>query len=838
MIGKRLEAALTSAVETVRGHNHEFLTLEHVLYGILKEEKGRALLTGVGVNVRELRDRIEDFFATHLEPLPAGTRTEVVQTLGVQRVLQRALRQMQSSGKPSVEIGDVLAAMLEESDSYAAYFLKEQGITRLAVLEYISHHYPGDDGPRLRNNGGAEGPGKGRKRETPGKERVEPGMDGEEGQQSALEAYCSDLTARAKAGSIDPLVGRVNELERCIQILARRRKNNPILVGEPGVGKTALAEGLALRVASGKVPDEFKNVRLFALDMGSLLAGTRYRGDFEARLKNVLAELRAIPGAILFIDEIHTIVGAGATSDGSMDASNILKPVLAEGAIRCMGSTTHEEFRNHFEKDRALSRRFQKVDIAEPSKEECLEILKGLKSRYESHHGVRYTPAALQAAVDLSARYLTERLLPDKAIDVIDETAAEVRLTAPLRAKNTPAKARTEKTGGKKAEPLSIGVADIERVIARMANMPPRTVSSSDRDRLRTLEQDLKQRIFGQDAAVEILSRAVLRSRAGFSQENRPSGCFLFYGPTGVGKTELAKSLAATLGVGFLRYDMSEYMEKHAVSRFIGAPPGYVGFDQGGLLTEAIRKTPYTVLLLDEVEKAHEDIFNVLLQVMDYATLTDNTGRKADFRNVVLIMTSNAGAREMDAKSIGFAGAGNAALTDAVSKGLKAVERIFSPEFRNRLDALVPFSGLAPETMAAIVDKFILELSAGLAERKVQLSLTGAARQRLAEKGFDPAFGARPLRRVIRTAIEDELARLILFGGLEKGGSVRVDAGPLPKPKAGAKVSERPEQSDAAALGLTLTVLSRAPKVPAARQDLMPKKRPAPKKAGAGKAKP
>ena len=827
MIGKRLEAALTSAVETVRGRNHEFLTLEHVLYGIVQEEKGQVILAGIGVNVRDLRARLEDFFTTHLEPLPAGTRTEVIQTLGVQRVLQRALRQMQASGKPRVEIGDVLAALLEERDAYAAYFLKEQGITRLAVLEYISHHYPGDDGPRLRYTGQtAGGTGKGQKQDAPGKGDTAREADGEEGSQSALLAYCSDLTDRAKAGTIDPLVGRVNELERCIQILARRRKNNPLLVGEPGVGKTALVEGFALRLASGNVPDEFKNVRLFALDMGALLAGTRYRGDFEARLKTVLAELRAIPSAILFIDEIHTIVGAGATSEGSMDASNILKPILAEGAIRCMGSTTHEEFRNRFEKDRALSRRFQKVDIAEPSKAECLEILKGLQSRYESHHGVRYMPATLQATVDLSVRYLPERLLPDKAIDVIDETAAEVRLTAPLRAKNTSAKAGA----------LSVGVADIERVIARMANMPPRTVSSSDRSRLRTLEQDLKRRIFGQNTAVETLSRAILRSRAGFSRENRPSGCFLFYGPTGVGKTELAKSLASTLDINFLRFDMSEYMEKHAVSRFIGAPPGYVGFDQGGLLTEAIRKTPYTVLLLDEVEKAHEDISNVLLQIMDYATLTDNTGRKADFRNVVLIMTSNAGAREMDTKSIGFGTAGSA-LADAISKGLKAVERIFSPEFRNRLDALVPFASLAPETMTSIVDKFILELSAGLAERRVQLNLTEAARQRLAEKGFDPIFGARPLRRVIRTAVEDELARLILFGGLKKGGIVRVDAEPLPKTQPpDIPLNKRPEQNDTEALGLTFTVTARTAKAPAAScRSATARKRHAPKKAGVAK---
>ncbi len=743
MIGRRLEAALTAAVNDVRTRNHEFLTLEHLLYAISGEEAGKSILESVGVDVKALRLRLETFFATHLEPLPADTPTEVVQTLGVQRVLQRAIRHMQSAGKAAVEIGDVLAAIFEEDDAYATYFLKSQGVTRLDVLQHISHGMPE----------GGEGDGSG-------------DADGEEGAPDspridALEKFTVDLTARARDGRIDPLIGRARELERTIQVLARRRKNNPLYVGDPGVGKTAIAEGLALRVARGDVPGEFRDVRIFALDMGALLAGTKYRGDFEQRLKGVITDLGKVPGAILFIDEIHTIVGAGSTSGGSMDASNILKPVLADGSIRCIGSTTYEEYRNHFEKDRALSRRFQKIDVQEPSQDECVDILKGLRPYYEDHHKVRYTLPALRAAVELSARYITERLLPDKAIDVLDEAGAAARL-------------RRAGYGGRaaSASDAAIGVKDVEKVVARMAQIPSRTVSSSDRDRLRTLDEDLRRVVFGQDAAVGILSRAILRARAGLGREDRPTGCFLFYGPTGVGKTELARRLAEVMGIGFVRYDMSEYMEKHSVSRLIGAPPGYVGFDQGGLLTEAIRKQPYTVLLLDEIEKAHPDIFNILLQVMDYATLTDNTGRKADFRNVVLIMTSNAGVREMSAPSIGF---GATAQEDVAGKGRKAVENMFSPEFRNRLDAMVPFAGLTTPVMERIVDKFVLELEAGLKDRRVRLELTPAARARLAEKGFEPSFGARPLRRVIRTALEDELAREVLFGKLRKGGTAIVD---------------------------------------------------------------
>ncbi|GFM38402.1 ATP-dependent Clp protease ATP-binding subunit ClpA [Desulfovibrio psychrotolerans] len=742
MLGKRLESVLSAAVAEVRVRNHEFLTLEHLLFAILNDEQGKGILVGCGADAEALLRRLEVFFSSHLEPLPADTPTEVVQTLGVQRVLQRAVVQMQSSGKEIVDVGDVLAALFEEEDSYAVYFMRSQGLTRLDVLEYISHSLPGETWT------GAESP------------------KGDADKADALRQFCVDLTARAREGGIDPLIGRAEELERTIQVLARRRKNNPLYVGEPGVGKTALAEGLALRIVDGTVPESFLNATVFALDMGSLLAGTKYRGDFEARLKAVIKELTNREGAILFIDEIHTIVGAGATSGGSMDASNILKPVLASGAIRCIGSTTYEEYRNHFEKDRALSRRFQKIDVPEPSTEECLEILKGLKPYYEEHHGVRYTQPAIKAAVELSARYINERFLPDKAIDVIDEAGAAYRLRSAQRKRNT------------------ITAGDIERVVARMARIPEQRVSAGDRLKLADLAPTLKGVVFGQDDAVDVVGKAILRSRAGFGRDDRPTGSFLFYGPTGVGKTELAKQLAATLGVQFLRYDMSEYMEKHAVSRLIGAPPGYVGFDQGGQLTDAIRKHPYAVVLMDEIEKAHPDVFNILLQVMDYATLTDNTGRKADFRNVILIMTSNAGAREMAAKPIGF---GSVAEADVAGRGLREVEKTFSPEFRNRLDALVPFHGLSESVMLGIVDKFVGELEVQMKDKRVRIELTDAARKRLAHLGYDPAFGARPMRRVIRRGLEDELAREVLFGKLQRGGVVKVGARRL-KPEEGKEV--------------------------------------------------
>ncbi len=743
MLGKHLEAALAAAVAVVQARRHEYLTLEHLLLAITEERYGEEILEACGVDVLAVQRRLEDFFSAYLSALPEGAKVEVVQTLAVQRVMQRAMRQIKDAGRATIEIGDVLAAMLEE-DSYAGYFLLSQGMTRTNLLEVISHVKPA--------------------REEASKENAAES----ESLDSALEKYTTDLTAKARDGLIDPLIGRSAELTRTIQVLSRRRKNNPLYVGDPGVGKTALAEGLALRIVHGGVPPAFAGTRVFALDMGSLLAGSKYRGDFEARLKAVVAGLQNIPGSIMVIDEIHTIVGAGATSGGSMDASNILKPVLASGKLRCIGSTTHEEFRNHFEKDRALSRRFQKIDISEPTEEECVAILKGLKGHYEAHHGVRYTIPALQSAVTLSVRHLQDKLLPDKAIDVLDEAGAAIRLARSERRGGTAANAQ-----GGQLPVLTVGVSDIEKVVAAMARIPSVKVSTSDRDRLSTLEEDLGRAVFGQEEAVKTVTKAVLRARAGFTAQGRPQGSFLFYGPTGVGKTELARQLAASLSVSFLRYDMSEYMEKHAVSRLIGAPPGYVGFDQGGLLTEAVRKTPHCVLLLDEIEKAHPDIFNILLQVMDYATLTDNSGRKTDFRNAILIMTSNAGAFEMSARGIGFTPPG---ATDAASKGKKALERLFAPEFRNRLDAMVSFDSLSPAVMGRIVDKFTKELAAALAEKKVRLTLTEGARAWLGAKGYDPAFGARPLARVLRESVEDELAREVLFGKLANGGEVAVDA--------------------------------------------------------------
>jgi ATP-dependent Clp protease ATP-binding subunit ClpA len=743
MLSKRLENVLTSAVRIVRRRNHEYLTLEHLLFALAEEESGRDILANCGVDVDRLQRQLERFFQDHLEVMSGAPSNEVVQTLGVQRVLQRAILQMQSSGKSRVEVGDVIAAMFDEDDSYAVYFLKSHGVARLDVLEYISHGQPKDqewqpeeDVPQQLE----------RKKE-------ETKADPKNGK--ALEQFTHDLVEQARKGLIDPLIGRGPELERTVQVLTRRRKNNPLFVGDPGVGKTAMAEGLALRIARGEVPDAFLDAKVFALDMGALLAGTKYRGDFEVRMKGVISELQKIPGAILFIDEIHTIVGAGATSGGTLDASNILKPVLASGAVRCIGSTTYEEYKNHFEKDRALSRRFQKIEIAEPSVDECVDILKGLRGYYEEHHKVHYTLPALKAAVELSAKHINDRYLPDKAIDVIDEAGAAFRLKKPESAKNN-----------------TISLQDIEKVVAGMARVPIQSVSAADRNQLENLEPQIKSMVYGQEDAVEVVVRAIMRSRAGLRQPNRPTGSFLLYGPTGVGKTELARQLAASMGVSFHRYDMSEYMEKHAVARLIGAPPGYIGFDQGGLLTDAIRKTPYAVVLMDEIEKAHPDLFNILLQVMDYATLTDNNGRKADFRHVVLLMTTNAGAREMSAGHIGF---GSATAEDLSYKGREALEKMFSPEFRNRLDGIVGFKPLQAEIMERIVDKFIREMEEQMQERRVSVELSGAARTYLAEKGYDPAFGARPLARIIQEEIKDRLAHEVLFGCLQKGGTVRLD---------------------------------------------------------------
>ncbi len=729
MLSRDLEKIFALAVREVRTRHHEFLTLEHVLYAYILDSKGKVLLNSCGVNVSRLRNQLERYFLEHLEVHPHGQAKEVIQTLSVQRVLQRAIVHVQSAEKAKVELGDFLASVMEEEDSYAVYYLKAQGLERLDILEQIAHSSESEQ------------------------ESCQSCQ--KDTKNSFLQKYTQNLVQRAKCGEIDPLIGRSLEVERTIQILSRRRKNNPLFVGDPGVGKTALAEGLALKIANKEVPEAFLSTEIFALDMGALLAGTKFRGDFESRLKGIINELcKEKTQSILFIDEIHTVVGAGATSGGSMDASNILKPVLASGEIRCIGSTTYEEYKNLFEKDRALSRRFQKIDVTEPSLEESVAILEGLRPYYEEHHGVHYTKTALQSAVELTSRHLPDRFLPDKAIDVVDESGALLSL----------------QTGSKKRKRIS--PKDIENVVAKMARVPITRVSSSDREKLQHLDDELYQVIFGQDQAVKFMCQAIKRSRAGLREDHKPVGNFLLVGPTGVGKTELAKQLAAILGVNFLRFDMSEYMEQHAVARLIGAPPGYVGFDQGGLLTDSIRKNPYSVLLLDEIEKAHPDLFNILLQIMDYATLTDNAGRKADFRHVILLMTSNIGAREMSTPNIGF---GKDKAENKAHKGVRAAEKHFSPEFRNRLDGVVPFNGLSEDMMEMIVDKFINELNVQLQEKKVRVALEPAAKTWLSKKGYDPDYGARPLGRVIQTQIKDRLADELLFGELQKGGEVKVD---------------------------------------------------------------
>ena len=744
MLSKNVQLVIRDALMEAHRRRHDLLTVEHVLFALTNSMKGRIILEGSGASVPVLREQLEEFFNKELETVSLAEKHEVAQTDSVQRVLERALAHIRSAGRDAVELGDLLISIMDEEESYAHFYLRKQGVERLDVLTFISHGFDEGAGSRGVEAG------------------AEAGENGE-AKPDPLAQYTVELTARAREGKIDPLVGRVAELDRAVEVLCRRRKNNPLFVGDPGVGKTALAEGLALRIVEGNIPDMFAKTKLYALDMGLLLAGTRYRGDFEGRLKAVVQRLKEEPDCILFIDEIHTIVGAGSTSGGSLDASNLLKPVLANGEIRCIGSTTYEEYRNHFEKDRALARRFQRIDLTEPTVEECLGILEGLEPHYAQYHHVRYSPAALKAMVELTTRHVRDRLLPDKAIDVLDETGAAVRLGRGV----TPA----AKAGKKSKDAPLVGVPDVERIVARMAGIPVRTVSGKERNKLATLEKDLKNLVFGQEKAIELTVRAILRARAGLGQEQRPAGAFLFYGPTGVGKTEVARSLAKLMGVEFLRYDMSEYMEKHSVSRLIGAPPGYVGFDQGGLMTEAVRKAPYSVVLLDEVEKAHPDIFNVLLQVMDYATLTDNTGRKTDFSHVILIMTSNAGAFEMSRPAMGF---GGTAPQDAAHKGLKAVENTFSPEFRNRLDALVPFGSLTEPMMLRIVDKFVAEIRTSLEHRGVTLTLSESARKWLARKGFDPAMGARPLRRLLRTELEDRLAHELLFGALKKGGTAKL----------------------------------------------------------------
>jgi len=735
MISKELEGTLKTALKEAQGRRHEYLCLEHLLYALLQDKDASRAIINCGGDIERLRKSLEEFFNGELETLPAGFDQEPQQTLSFHRVLQRAVIHAQSAERKEINGGNLLIAMFRESDSYAVYLLEDQGITRFDVVNYVSHGISkistGEDWPQSEQEHDDE--------EKPA-QRVKP-----------LQAFTVNLVNKAGQGSIDPLIGRDDEIERTIHVLCRRRKNNPIYVGDPGVGKTALAEGLALKIHRGEVPDALKDAVIYALDMGALLAGTKFRGDFEARLKGVLAGLSKQPNSILFIDEIHTVVGAGATSGGSMDASNILKPALASGELKCIGSTTYHDYKSYFERDRALARRFQKIEIPEPSVDEAYKILQGLKPHYEKHHGVHYSTTALHAAVELSAKHINDRRLPDKAIDVIDEVGAAVKILPPEKRKKI------------------IGPKDIEKIVAKIAKIPPRSVSTSDREQLQNLERDLKLTVFGQDVAVEMLASTIKLSRSGLGHPEKPIGCFLFSGPTGVGKTEMAKQLAHTMGIEFIRFDMSEYMEKHTVSRLIGAPPGYVGFDQGGLLTDAINKSPYAVLLLDEIEKAHPDLFNILLQVMDHATLTDNNGRKADFRNVILIMTTNAGAREMSGAPLGFGAQSN------VGKGKEAIEKMFSPEFRNRLDAMITFNSLSMEVIEKVVDKFIMELDEQLNEKKVFLNLTTKARRWFAERGYDPTFGARPMARLIQNEIKRVLADDILFGKLQNGGKVTVD---------------------------------------------------------------
>jgi ATP-dependent Clp protease ATP-binding subunit ClpA len=735
-MGRDLQLTLQAAHREAVVRRHAYLTVEHLLYALIHNEDGAKILLHAGADVDRLRVELERFFDEDLETVPGDDPVDAMQTLAFHRVVQTAIDHTTNADKEEVEIGDLVVALFNEPDSHSMTLLRAQGVSRLDLLRYISH------GESKLGGGDAEGLGAG----------GSPLLGGDESEgvpADPLGAFTTNLTERAAEGKLDPMIGRGPELDRAIHILARRRKNNPIFVGETGVGKTALAEGLALRVHEGRVPEDLEGTEIFSLDLGALLAGTRYRGDFEARFKALLAGLEAKERFILFIDEIHTILGAGSAQGTTVDASNLLKPGLADGTLRCMGSTTYQEYR-HFERDRALARRFQKIDVEEPTPEECVRILKGLAPRYEEHHGVRYTGPALKACVDLAVRHINDRFLPDKAIDVMDECGAAVRL----------------RPTGKKRR--TVGVRDVEQTVARIARVPVETSISEDAERLSRLESDLKAVVFGQDTAVETVANAVKRARAGLAGPEKPTGSFLFAGPTGVGKTELAKQLALTLGVPFLRFDMSEYMEKHSVSRLIGAPPGYVGYDQGGILIEQVRKNPYAVLLLDEIEKAHSDVFDVLLQVMDHATLTDNQGREADFRHVTLIMTSNAGAREMSARAIGFIDAKR-------GDGNQEIEKIFSPEFRNRLDEIVRFNALPAEVMEKVVDKFVKELQDQLAERKIKIEVRPAARKLLAKKGYEPDFGARPLGRLIQQELKNPLTDEVLFGRLKGGGQVAVD---------------------------------------------------------------
>ena len=743
MLSKDLEVTLNLAFKGARSKRHEFMTVEHLLLALIDNESAANVLRASGADLGILRQELIEFVASTTPLIPEGdAERETQPTLGFQRVLQRAVFHVQSSGKQEVTGANVLVAIFSEQESQAVYYLKQQSVARIDVVNYITHGIHKVAGHSEHGGEGAQ--------ET----QDEESLGGESSGQSPLESFASNLNEQAMQGRIDPLVGREFEVERVSQILSRRRKNNPLLVGESGVGKTAIAEGLAKRIVDGDVPEVLADSVVYSLDMGALLAGTKYRGDFEKRFKGLLGELKKQKNAVLFIDEIHTIIGAGAASGGVMDASNLLKPLLSSGELRCMGSTTYQEYRGVFEKDRALSRRFQKVDVPEPSVDETYRILKGLKSRFEQHHGLRYTDPALRSAAELSERYINDRFLPDKAIDVIDEAGAYQQLLAPSKRKKT------------------IGVPDIEKVVAKIARIPPKSVSSSDKEQLRKLDDNLKMTVFGQDEAIDTLATAIKLSRAGLSSEEKPIGSFLLSGPTGVGKTEVSRQLAKAMGVELIRFDMSEYMERHTVSRLIGAPPGYVGFDQGGLLTDAVNKHPHSVLLLDEVEKAHPEVFNLLLQVMDHGTLTDNNGRKADFRNVILIMTTNAGAEAMSRPSICFT------HQDHSTDGSEAIKKVFTPEFRNRLDAVVQFGPLTLDVIKTVVDKFLVELQAQLDEKRVSLEVSDGARLWLAHQGYDEKMGARPMARLIQEKLKKPLAEEVLFGDLSNGGAISVDVNP------------------------------------------------------------
>ncbi|MCR6631195.1 MAG: ATP-dependent Clp protease ATP-binding subunit ClpA [Magnetospirillum sp.] len=744
MLSRNLEQSLHRALAYASERRHEYATLEHLLLALSEDQDAVAVLRACNVDVDRLRRDLTEFVDNSLTDLVSPRAAEPKPTAGFQRVVQRAAIHVQSSGREEVTGANVVVALFSERESHAVYFLQLQDMTRLDAVNYISH-------------GVAKAPGRAQNRTVHGADdEAAPEKVVKKGQ-DALNAYCVNLNKKAMQGKIDPLIGRDAEIERTIQILCRRSKNNPLYVGDPGVGKTAIAEGLARRIIKAEVPEVLKTATIFSLDMGTLLAGTRYRGDFEERLKAVVTELENFDGAILFIDEIHTVIGAGATSGGSMDASNLLKPALASGSLRCIGSTTYKEYRNHFEKDRALVRRFQKIDVNEPSIEDSIKILNGIKPYYESHHKVRYTPDAIKAAVELAAKYITDRKLPDKAIDVIDEVGAARMLLPESKRRKT------------------VTVKDVEEIVAKIARIPPKSVSANDMEALKNLERDLKTLVFGQDRAIEALASAIKLARAGLREPEKPIGCYLFSGPTGVGKTEVARQLSRILGIELTRFDMSEYMERHSVSRLIGAPPGYVGFDQGGLLTDAIDQHPHCVLLLDEIEKAHPDLFNILLQVMDHGRLTDHNGKNVDFRNVILIMTTNAGAADLAKPAIGF--------EREVREGddSEAIQRMFSPEFRNRLDATIPFANLTPEIVAQVVDKFVMQLETQLGDRDVTIELTEEARGWLAKKGYDRQYGARPLARVIQEYIKKPLAEELLFGKLAKGGvvKVRVEEGKL-----------------------------------------------------------